>query len=354
MNFSYMFLIVIGTIVFFRKYVLKKEDNVSIYGIENSGFTRVIATYCIMFGHTTAAVGGNFEKINLGWHYVAIFFLWSGYRVVYSFYKKENYLNGFLFHRLVKILVPFLGAHLVYLCIKSITGVRFNWLDLIQGIVGGLNIVEYSWYPIAALIMYLLFYFVWRTSYSEKRKIFMCFLALVGLTIIEWMMVGRSDWWYISNFSFIIGIIMYHKRWDNKLYLIFGGLCNCFIGRFLLSVCGHMFGTYPQPIYIISANIQTTSMAIASIAAFSVFPDTWKKSKVVCYLNKVSYEMYLYHGLVIYTLKMLTTNGYIIFLGVLLSTPLLAGVMYWIDALIMKKVYDYSEVRYSEHNWNRI
>ena len=180
MNFAYIFLVVIGAIIFYREYVLKHEDDINIYGIENSSFIRVIATYCIMFGHATAAVSGGLERINFGWHHVAVFFLWSGYGVVYSYYKNKNYLDEFLFHRLVKVLVPFVGAHLVYFCIKSITGVRFNLLDLIQGLAGGLNIVEYSWYPIAALIMYLLCYFIWRTNYSEKRKIFMCFLALGG------------------------------------------------------------------------------------------------------------------------------------------------------------------------------
>ena len=157
------------------------------------------------------------------------------------------------------------------------------------------------------------------------------------MTIIEWMIVGRSDWWYISNFAFLIGIILYHKRWNNKLYLILGGLCCCFFGRIMLSACGRMFDVYPQPIYILSTNIQTTSIAIASIAALSVFPNTWKKSKVVYYLNKVSYEMYLYHGLIIYILKMLTNNRYIIVLGVMLITPLLAGGINWFDALMMKR-----------------
>lgn len=101
-----------------------------------------------MYAHTSAAisVGGYtlFDNIKTGSYRVALFFIWSGYGVAYSYNKKYNYLNSFLYNRGVKILAPFFVVHIIYFAVKSLLGVHFLVTDVLQGLIGRLNIVEFS------------------------------------------------------------------------------------------------------------------------------------------------------------------------------------------------------------------
>lgn len=48
-------------------------------------------------------------------------------------------------------------VHIIYFTVKSLLGVHFSVTDVLQGLIGGLNIVEFSWYPITALVIAMIF-----------------------------------------------------------------------------------------------------------------------------------------------------------------------------------------------------
>lgn len=81
--------------------------------------------------------GTLLNRIHVGGCWVALFFLWSGYGVVYSCNKKSDYLKGFLYNRGVKVLIPFFVVHVLYFVIKSLAGQHFSCLDILNGLIGG-------------------------------------------------------------------------------------------------------------------------------------------------------------------------------------------------------------------------
>lgn len=71
----YVFFPIIAGIILIIK-TLRKNDTTDMLALQNSELTRVVATFCIMYGHTLNAIKDTtiFDSINLGWCWVAVFF----------------------------------------------------------------------------------------------------------------------------------------------------------------------------------------------------------------------------------------------------------------------------------------
>ena len=172
---------------------------------------RGIAILLIVIGHTVSHAGSkDLGFLNVGYFGVAIFFMLSGYGCIKGIQNKENYLSGFWHRRLPAILLPFISAHIVYMAVKLFCGETFTVKDILLGLIGECTIVEYSWYPIALLLMYVLF---WLSCTFIKESAPKVAIALFGgvvlLTVLEYALLGtKHDWWYISNFSYVIGALL--------------------------------------------------------------------------------------------------------------------------------------------------
>lgn len=83
----------------------------------------------IIFHHLTqwVSTGVEFENFSyMGTYIVSIFFFLSGYGLYFQNEKKENYMDGFLYKRLSKILIPFLFISLIYLLYRGLNGQIIN------------------------------------------------------------------------------------------------------------------------------------------------------------------------------------------------------------------------------------
>ena len=203
-----------------------------------------------------------------------------------------------------------------------------------------MTIVEFSWYPIAALAMYVLFYISWKLPISDKIKPVVLFALVIILMVFEYYVAGmHCDWWLISNLTFPLGVILFYikdKLNECKIISILVGMIGCIFGMTILSLSNRIFRNAPDAIYIIGTNPQTTFLAIAMIFSISVFSELGN-SKIIKLLNKISYEMYLCHGLLIFVFTKFISNGYLVMAFVLLSTSFFAYVVNIIDDVIIKK-----------------
>ena len=149
-------------------------------------------------------------------------------------------MKGFLKNRLVKVLVPFVSAHIVYFAVKSLTGTVFTIKDVVYGLLGQLTVVEYSWYPIALVVMYIIFALLWKLKISDKFKIVTLFAANIFYSFMALTIFGNKDWWYISNLAFAVGCALYYlpSRYKQKPVAL---ICS--------GVITHLFGILIQPFY---------------------------------------------------------------------------------------------------------
>lgn len=134
---------------------------------------------------------------------VGIFLFISGYGLLTSLYKKDNYLKSFFTKRMTKILVPALISLLLYLPFlkENITITAF--------FEGKLPFSHY-WYIIIIISLYILFYIIF-TIIKNRRKAVAVTLALLVCYVGVSMVKGVGSYWYYTISAYggghFIGII---------------------------------------------------------------------------------------------------------------------------------------------------
>ena len=154
---------------------------------------------------------------SLGVLFVGFFFFFSGYGLYTSLKTKENYLKGFIRHRLTAVLVPFYTCNIIFVISKCIEGRRFKPAELPAVLSGWSMINSHMWYIVEIVILYLLFYLFYRFIKNRTAAtIAMCIsvvLMMAGSLMLchgedyscsYWFM---GEWWYNATFLFVIGII---------------------------------------------------------------------------------------------------------------------------------------------------
>ncbi len=251
---------------------------------------------------------------------VSAFFFYSGYGLMTSYLKKESYLKDFLNKRIMKIVIPYIIAiiftGLAYLLTRQLTPRK-----IFNSLVEGEPIVRFSWYVLAIIILYVVFYL--SAKFLKKKK--MINIAVFGGTILYCIVVnnvlGFNNWWVNSCFAFFIGIFWasYKERYaitlKDKNKIIRYAIILLII---LFVIIGFQFFTseyaamdiinntnladdiMKQPIPVINMNI---ICIILLFMLFNILEKVRLNDKVFTFLGNISFEIYLYHGLVMYLLR---------------------------------------------------
>ncbi len=251
---------------------------------------------------------------------VSAFFFYSGYGLMTSYLKKESYIKDFLNKRIMKIVIPYIIAimftGLAYLLTRQLTPRK-----IFNSLVEGEPIVRFSWYVLAIIILYVVFYL--SAKFLKKKK--MINIAVFGGTILYCIVVnnvlGFNNWWVNSCFAFFIGIFWasYKERYTitlkDKNKIIRYAIILLII---LFVIIGFQFFTSEyaamdiinntdladdimrQPIPVINMNI---ICIVLLFMLFNILEKVRLNDKVFTFLGNISFEIYLYHGLVMYLLR---------------------------------------------------
>ena len=137
--------------------------------------------------------------VPIGYLFVAVFFFSSGYGLLDSYRSKENYLDGFI------------GKHFGPILLIYIITEALFW---IYGSVKS----PYTWYVVAILCIYLVFFLSFR--YCKKTGVAIAFVALgiiLYCIVCDWMVLG--SWWINTIGIFLAGL----------LYAVYEDRVNAFI-----------------------------------------------------------------------------------------------------------------------------
>lgn len=158
------------------------------------------------------SVLGPFNEV--GPYLVGFFFFYSGYGLITSLAKKEQYLDGFLKKRLPSLLIPFFLSNIIYIvyiqCVYGYSG----FTGLMYYILGLRLPNGHTWYIIAQLLLYLVFYFVFRSDRRERTK-YALMLLYIAAYITLCLYCGHGDgsswfqgeWWFNSILCFFCGML---------------------------------------------------------------------------------------------------------------------------------------------------
>ena len=279
-------------------------ENTDYLGVKSTTGLKGFLALCIVFHHlskwvTTGTEFSNFSY--MGTYIVSVFFFLSGYGLYVQNERKENYLDNFLVKRLSRILTPFIVISSIYLIYRSINGQELTVSFFMNLFKKGSTVIYNGWFVDIIILMYVFFYISFKTFRNRTVAILVNTLLIGGYIILA-IKLGYGFWWYNSSFPFALGLIWakYNKKIDkmlNDYYFVGIILATC------LLFMSHQYSFILKKLHLVDEFSYGVSANLDNIIFTLFFILVARKidfsNKYLLFLGRISFELYMVHGLVI-------------------------------------------------------
>ena len=254
----------------------------------------------ILFVHTAQYCPGGilFSLMKkLGYLIVAPFFFLSGYSLMKQHMRQQDYAKGFLRKRLLTVLLPYLVATALYWSYYQLLGRPYGLMALLELFAQGKSLVSFGWFIPAVLSFYLAFWALMKLCKRSYGTIILGSAVWFFLYTLICLGLKFGQWWYISAFPAVLGMIWAYKETGIQTALAKGywprliAALGCFAGLLILE---NRVG---------SSNLRILLKSCAAISfAWIVILLLYKLhlgNPVLQLLGQLSMEIYLMQGLAI-------------------------------------------------------
>lgn len=270
----------------------------------NTDNIKGFAIICIIFHHIVQKIsnpGILMPFKGVGYLFVSIFFFLSGYGLVISYMKKDNYLNNFFIKRLSKIYIPFVIVNSINLLMNTfILEIEYTAKEFIFNLTG-INLMSSAmWYLVSIIFWYIVFYIVLKNLPKSKVSSVMFGVGICYFIICYCL--GLSKNWYDTAFTFPMGVFVgLNKDKIEKLiseqYIKILCLSSIlFIITFILN-----YGRVDIGSIIIRA---ITSITFTILFLLLHVKIDVSKNKFLIFIGSISFELYLIHDRLLEVLNM--------------------------------------------------
>ena len=171
----------------------------------------------IVFHHLVQQADRNDSGIlyileNFGVGFVGMFFFFSGYGLYESFKNKPDYLKKFFSKRLPPVLVPFYCTIIIFLIHHIVTAGFPKAGQFISWLTGWKLINSHMWYIVEIVILYIVFYLLFRIIKNKSIALILMFIFTGGMVGYS-LYLGHGDswfqgeWWYNTSLIFPFGML---------------------------------------------------------------------------------------------------------------------------------------------------
>ena len=257
---------------------LSKENTLSIKGIFIlMVFMSHFNAYCEFSGKYDGLYLLPFKLIGQGM--VTMFLFYSGYGVMESIRKRENYVNGIPKNRMLNVLFQFDIAVLPFAILKLVLGEKITISRFVLSLIGWESLGNSNWYIFAILVLYAFTYISFKIFKKKhwagalgvfvltlfyivfillcKKGVYWCDTALCYSLGMFWSL-GREKLDKIINknifvyillvFVSVIGFFLINNAYIRQLFLTVGIVLVTMrleFGNKILKWCGdHLFELY--------------------------------------------------------------------------------------------------------------
>ena len=249
---------------------------------------KAVLPIMIVLHHLSFFYGSLSGFARLGLPLVACFFLMSGYGLMTSYMNKgQKYFRGFIAHVFNKLLIPYLVAVIVYvpfiLFIQQVNVLEYlsttNFIDWLR----------FSWFVWVILGGYLLFFLIFRTHITDKRKISLYAIASLSYYLLcIYVLKDKLPCLYRTSYALLLGLLWkyYEPRivsFLNTKYMI--------IPVTIISTVGFVLAVKSDDMLF------NPLFAAMTFVCFAYLIPLHKDYAAVKVLSKISYEYYLWQGL---------------------------------------------------------
>lgn len=299
----------------------------------------------------------------IGYLFTALFFFFSGYGLMTSLESKPDYLDNFLKHRLPAVIIPFWIINILGVILTSILpGPKLTLPEIASDIVGLTLINSNGWYIIEIVILYLLFYILFKLI--KNRNLAMILLCAATLFIIIYSFFNghdpegakahwfRGEWWFNSTIAFAYGIVFVKIRdkfskFCNRHY---GMMTALFVFLSVIFIWATVFaqknlGYYHEPVHhgmrdaAITLVIQSVSCIIFTTMVLILNMKLAIGNKPLHFIRRMSLELFLIHGYFLDQIfGRIKMNDFLLFAVVILCSIIFCAIISPLIKFTVKKL----------------
>lgn len=267
-------------------------------------FALVVLLHHISQRTSGGALLSDFTRV--GYLAVAVFFFLSGYGLQKKNLTDSSYHKGFLSKRVLSIFIPYVIMSFIYWCAYALLGdVRTPSVIFYNFIKNGDPIVWFSWYVVNILIFYIVYYVLMKIFKQNRPGMILggVFYYIIYALLCRKLSFGQ--WWYQTSLLPVLGIFLasYEKHileFAKKYYLLLFSACwllFILLARFKWQILENISGSFSNLfLTIILAVLFVTGVVLSSLKlGFG--------NKILDFLGKISFEIYMTQGLIMFLLR---------------------------------------------------
>lgn len=142
----------------------------------------------------------------LGQLVVVPFLFYSGYGIAESIQKKGlPYVKSMPKHRILKVLLQFDAAVLLFLAVRYIMGFSYDLRRIFLTLLGWEGVGNSNWYIFAILFLYSASFVSFLIFQKGKLLPLLCMTVLTGIFVLV-LRQYKEDYWYNTVFAYTAGM----------------------------------------------------------------------------------------------------------------------------------------------------
>lgn len=231
---------------------------------------------------------------------VGLFFFFSGYGLVKQcILKGESHCNGFILKRAKKLLPSFFI--ITILCVIAVNLLNIKILEL-GGKIGCI-LVPNSWY-VYVLFFYSIVLAVCGRFLNKPIQIVSMLFGATFALILFTSTENLGDWWWKSAFAFNVGTLfpLLEKKRRDEISIAREKDIMFFI--FTILVASAIPNVFGLSYYMVRNILMIVLTTVLPIYLYIIFRKVvFCGNKILNFLGSISYEIYLFHGIVLILIK---------------------------------------------------
>ena len=271
---------------------------------------RAVLAMLIVFGHTWPNNTYGNEIIdhflapfnNTGYLDTGIFFFLSGLGTYESAKKRGNYFDHFFKNKVLKIFVPYWFINLLYILMEWIVNSQVDIKRALLSFVWPVYNTS-AWYVFAILVVYVILYVLIHKMGLQGNMLYIALAGCLFLYIVVFFILRIGSWWYVSTFAVLIGV-MFSDSKDRFVKRFPTSICVCI---FLPLYLGLVWNIDCLP-YSIIIGLKMLTAALLPLVVCGIMKHKRIENRIIYFIGKCSYEIYLVQGLFVLYLKIRLQN----------------------------------------------
>lgn len=298
-----LLILIIFSVILIPKIGYTKSFEDSAISLQTSQNIKGVLCIAIFFNHFTGWFPNQdpvmYMFVHCGTLVVSVFFFLSAYGL-----RKRYAASPMSFVELIKrllfLMIPYWICEAVYCAVSTAFDIPIkvavnpkNIIISAFALVDRSEIVENAWFVTAILAMYIIFFIAYKYSPLKNKTLFFAVLFIIVTVISK----GK---WVTSSVAFLLGVII--ADYESEIYRL---LKNKYMLLFLsvgaLTVVGFAMkfvGQYLNKSIIMDLSDTVTSV-LFSLFVYILVCRVKIGNVITKFLSKISYEVYLIHGLMI-------------------------------------------------------